>query len=83
MHWKDCAKEIPDDFPVVPELFQMHEEYYTWLGNGMVDLKACADTVREKDWSGWIVLEIPLGHGTQNIDSSINTLNGIIIAGEQ
>lgn len=77
MHWKDCVKQIPDDIPIVPNLFELHNEYYTRLGDGLVDLPACAEALKETDWSGWIVLEIPVGEGTKNIDASIEQVNSV------
>lgn len=78
MHWKDCVKQIPEDFPIVPNLFELHNEYYTYLGSGLIDFPACAKALKKNDWSGWMVLEIPIGEKTKNIDASIELINRIL-----
>lgn len=77
MHWKECVAQIPDDLPIGPDLFLLHNGYYSYFGNGLVDYGACADVLKENGWGGWIVFEIASEGGIENIDRSIELVNRV------
>lgn len=57
-HWKDAIGKMPSDTPIGKDVHERHRPYFCGFGLGRVDWPAWIRLLRDRQFSGWAILEL-------------------------
>ncbi|MCM2476447.1 TIM barrel protein [Rhizobium sp. CG5] len=57
-HWKDAIGRMPADTPIGADIHERHRAYFCRFGLGRVDWQAWIRLLRDRQFSGWAILEL-------------------------
>jgi sugar phosphate isomerase/epimerase len=57
-HWKDAIGKMPSDTPIGEDIHERHRPYFCGFGLGRVDWPAWIRLLRDRQFSGWAILEL-------------------------
>lgn len=57
-HWKDAIGKMPVDTPIGKDIHERHRPYFCGFGLGRVDWPAWIRLLRDRQFSGWAILEL-------------------------